>query len=162
MSDSLSVKDVLSQATSKSDVATILLAGTAGFIADAALGFGDVFSPGIAGCLSVCGALGIKRAWESVVERRLERLKRTISEEMALEQAATDHRKVQSQWRDLFDLLMQYQENDLADRLMRDLSLFRRDLITSDDLQSGLNDVVAEFRSRRVRVDRLSARAEEA
>ena len=58
-------KDILGDLTSPGDTATVLLAGTLGFVLDAGLNIVGFLEPGYVGFTFASSALGLKRAWEA-------------------------------------------------------------------------------------------------
>jgi hypothetical protein len=59
---------ILERASSPSDTATILIAGTAGFMLDAGLNVIGFLSPGHVGIAAASAALGVKKAIEAGVQ----------------------------------------------------------------------------------------------
>jgi hypothetical protein len=53
------------QVASPGDAAVFLLAGAAGFVADAGLNIVGFFSPGVVGVTAASSALGAKKAWDA-------------------------------------------------------------------------------------------------
>jgi hypothetical protein len=56
---------LIGDVSSPGDLATVLLAGTVGFVIDAGLSVFGFLSPGQTGILAASSALGIKKAWQA-------------------------------------------------------------------------------------------------
>ena len=69
-------KDLLGDLTSPGDTATVLLAGTVGFVLDAGLNMIGFLDPGYVGFTFASSALGLKRAWEANGGRKRAQVKK--------------------------------------------------------------------------------------
>jgi len=65
----MTLKDVILQAKTRGDIATILLSGTFGFIADAGIDILNFTDPLEAGGVFSAVAISIKMAWEELTEK---------------------------------------------------------------------------------------------
>ncbi len=65
----MTLKDIISQAKTRGDVAVMLLAGTFGFVMDAGADILNFIDPAQTGGVFSTGALGIKMAWEELTKR---------------------------------------------------------------------------------------------
>jgi hypothetical protein len=63
-------KEILSKVSTKGDVATVLLAGTVGFIGDVALSLTGVISPGTCAALAAAAGVGAKQGIQAGIEGR--------------------------------------------------------------------------------------------
>src|ERR1700726_158618 len=66
-------RELLRESEGAGDTATILVAGTIGFVVDAALSVHGAFSPGTVGTLSAGGALGLKKGLQGKITTRRSR-----------------------------------------------------------------------------------------
>jgi hypothetical protein len=66
----IDIDDVLGRTRTKGDVATVLIAGTAGYLVDAGLNSVGFLEPGIVGIVSASGMLGLKQGVEALAENR--------------------------------------------------------------------------------------------
>ena len=118
-----SLEDLLPSDMSSGDYATVLLAGAAGFVGDAALNLVGFLSPGYVGITAATAALGAKKAAESRWRRRrlVSRANRLVSQLRASgpDKAARD--------------------------LDRALGLHRQRLVDDEVLASACDDAVARL-----------------
>lgn len=138
-------KDLLRDSNGPADSATILIAGTAGFVIDAALSVHGVFSPGTVGALSASGALGLKKAWEA--RRAMAR----SADEARREKEARDSQKHQAYERAdyVVNLLDRggHSHEPQAQRLRDEMTLVVRGLSNSETLEGVVNEVIDHYRS---------------
>jgi hypothetical protein len=129
------VKDLLEKVSTRGDLATVLIAGTAGYLLDAGLNLIGFLEPGIVGVLSASGALGVKKAIEAGWERH-------PSEKY--EQKALAQQKVRAAR--LMDLLEREGRNDLATKLRREINLIETGVITPEISSAAIDEVIQEYR----------------
>jgi hypothetical protein len=65
--------ELLSRISTKGDLATVLLCGTAGFVGDVALSLTGLFSPGVVAGLAASAGLGVKSGVDGFLEHRQNR-----------------------------------------------------------------------------------------
>jgi hypothetical protein len=140
-----SFKELLDRASTSGDIATILLAATAGFVADAGLNFVGFLSPGTVGIASATAALGAKKAWQGARESRKERHV-TVSHEPIhpIHRAEELDRYLRIQGADGLP-------TDVYEEFIHDRDLYGHNLIDEAQLNSTIDTVVAEIRKVRGR-----------
>ena len=105
----MDIKDILGDLTSPGDTATVLLAGTVGFVLDAGLNVAGFLEPGYVGFTFASSALGLKRAWEANWGRK---------------RALENHRKaVKEKGQRIRAFMTKVGRNDLAQEIDRELLL---------------------------------------
>jgi hypothetical protein len=131
------IKEVFDKAETKSDVATVLIFGTAGFVLDAGLNIVGFLEPGLVGVAAASGALGIKKTWESAFAKR-----RARKEEE--EQRKKEITRAES----LLELLSQHQHEDLTKRFKEEVEFFKKEIISIDEFRASINEVLKKYRER--------------
>jgi hypothetical protein len=129
------LKAILERASGPGDLATVLLAGTAGFFVDAGLNVVGFLEPGLVGITAASGALGVKKA----VEARL----------LAV-QAKQGERKRAAR---LLERLRRDANGVLADRLQREIELFDDGITGVEELRSRVDETLNEYRAAGPRVE---------
>jgi hypothetical protein len=126
------LKELFAQASSPGDTATILLAGTAGFVVDAGLNIIGFLSPGYVGVTSASAALGLKKAWEGgrAAKRLRARAKKAVDRATALK-----------------DYLDGQGRTDLVIMLDQQLALHEAGVINAESLDQATDSVVVRLRS---------------
>jgi hypothetical protein len=125
------LKDLLGQASSPGDMATILLAGTVGFVLDAGLNAVGFLSPGYTGITAATTALGLKKGWQATKAKRKQ-----------LAAAKHSARNAQS----FLEYLEKGNHHSLAARIQEELELYDRGLIDNEGLQAVIVSVIEELR----------------
>lgn len=129
------IKALLDKAQTAGDVATIVLAGTAGFVADAGLNFVGFLSPGYVGFAAASTAFGLKKSVEAA------------GKDHALQKARKHARDEQMQRaRNLLHLFQQDTRVDLASEAARELSLLDAGGADPDSSRAALDALVNRYR----------------
>lgn len=125
-------KDVLSKASSKGDVAVVLIAGTAGFLIDAGLNAIGFLEPGAVGVTFASGALGIKKGIEASTEksRTKKRERKEFEERVARLQQLLDKQAAVV----------------AVQTLTRDAELYGLGLLSKEEFEKGLAQLVEKLR----------------
>ncbi|MEU4338939.1 hypothetical protein AB0F59_30535 [Micromonospora lupini] len=129
-----SVNDVLDRVSSPGDMATVLLAGTAGFLVDAALNLVGFLSPGAAGIAAASAALGLKKALEAGRGRHAETKRVAFGKAEAIRRGEA-----------LREVLRGSDRFDLQRRLFRATTLYEAGALSDVRLQDEYNFVVSEI-----------------
>ncbi|HET7160591.1 MAG TPA: hypothetical protein VFI62_16445, partial [Burkholderiales bacterium] len=116
-------KQLLSTLTTPGDTATVLLAGTAGFVLDAGLNIVGFLEPGYVGFTFATTALGVKRAWE----------------------AGRQQRALESRARSMRSYAVQIGRADLATHIDEELSLLKATVHDRTQAEEALDRIAAEF-----------------
>jgi hypothetical protein len=132
------IKDLLNKVETKSDLATVLIFGTSGFLLDAGLNVVGFLEPGLVGVAAASGALGIKKAAESALAKR--------SEQKEKEKRLDEETKRATELRALLGDDTTHQ--DLAQRLELELKLSESNIIDADALKTSVEDIIKEYRRR--------------
>lgn len=134
-------KDVISKASSKGDVAVVLIAGTTGFLIDAGLNAIGFLQPGAVGITFASGALGIKRGIEAMTEKK--RAKKIEKQEQD-----NDKKQMEDKVENLKKLLHKLNDNDPQETLDKDLELYNLGLLAKDEFETSLSQIVERIRNR--------------
>ena len=119
--------DAIKQIKTRGDVAVVLIAGTAGFMLDAALNVFGFLSPGLAGGACATGALGLKVAIEELIEKgknKRELLKKSDS---------------------IIKFLDKDKHEKIIKRIGDDKKYFLEEIISEEEFQKTLNNVIKEY-----------------
>jgi hypothetical protein len=119
------------QVSSPGDAAVVLVAGTVGFLADAALNLVGFCSPGVVGATTAAAALGVKKSYEA--ERAVRRARR--EERFALHRAAVA----------MTFLNQRYPQG--RERLRFDVALRQAGVIDDEQLSRCVDEVIDAYRS---------------
>lgn len=129
------LRDLLKQTSEPSDIATILLAGTAGFVIDAGLNLVGFLEPGIVGLTFATTALGAKQAYAAASKNRKVR------------QAADRKRDEQiRKAKQLIEVFEGESRLDLAQAVRRELKLLESGAITGENAEGALTAIVQRYR----------------
>lgn len=131
------LKKILEQVSDPADAATVLIAGTAGYLVDAGLNVVGFLEPGYVGITAAAGALGVKKAVDASLARRRER--------KAREQNRGDEKKRAKELLSLLGDEEKYQ--GLTQQLERELKLFEAGIIEVEELKARINEIVKDYRS---------------
>lgn len=145
MIDSLS--ELFNRASSPGDLATLLLAGTAGFLVDAGLNAVGFLSPGAVGITSASAALGVKKSWEASNSRR---------------RTARRLRQALSRAERLYAYLKQNGEDLLALEIQREVDLCREQISSENHLENTIDSVLERLRGKGRLAERKPAPVPEA
>jgi hypothetical protein len=132
------LKKLLEQVSDPADAATVLIAGTAGFLVDAGLNVVGFLEPGYVGITAAAGALGVKKAAQAGLAKR--------REQKAREQNREAEKKRAKELRTLLSDEEKYQ--DLAQRLQQELKLFEAGIIDAEELKASVNEIVKGYRDK--------------
>ena len=124
--------ELLDRATGPGDLATILLAGTAGLVLDAGLNIVGFFSPAYVGLTFASTALGVKKAYEANANRRI---------------GASFNFEVLERAERLKTLFEAEDRHDLVKALERELKLFRAGVLEPIELARTLAELTARYRA---------------
>lgn len=120
------IEEILSQAKTKSDFATILLCGSVGYLLDAQLNILGLIEPAVVGPLFATSGLGLKKAIEASFNSSFER-KKAISKAIKV--------------------IAQLKKNDLIDisiKVEKNLELFKNKLLEESHFLEFLNQVIKD------------------
>jgi hypothetical protein len=132
-------KQILSKVSTKGDLATVLLAGTAGFVGDVALSLAGVISPGTCAVLAASAALGAKNGVQAGLDGRRARRTAIASRE---EQLRKTHIAIET--------LYEAGLNGEALRLRKEVDLFMKGLSDETELASVTKRCLDEYRIRNI------------
>lgn len=125
-------KSLWSQVTGPADAATVLLAGSLGFVLDAGLNVVGFFSPGTVGVTAAGAALGAKKGWEAR-RAHINAMKRAHK---------ARHRATET-----MELFRGRGYDAGVVRLEAELELYDRGLTANDALDRALDDILATYRA---------------
>ncbi|GAA0953622.1 hypothetical protein GCM10009554_58240 [Kribbella koreensis] len=130
------LETLLKQASNPADMAVVLLAGTAGFVAEAGLSLVGFMSPGVVGITAATGALGVKRsidAWQ--LRRRRIRAEHLYSQDIM--------RRI-----DTIRLMLRaaYVPAEVESRLDREVELYTAGVTSIEDLHEAVQQTVEYLR----------------
>jgi hypothetical protein len=128
------MKELLNEASGPGDMATVLVAGTAGFLVDALLSAHGVLSPGQVGVSAAAGALGLKKSLQAALLTRGHRV--------AHGDPAAKAAKLRA-------LLEARRYTDLLQRLDLQIELRQQDLIDDPSFSEALKGIIDEVQERR-------------
>jgi len=123
----MTLKDVISQAKTRGDIAVVLLAGTFGFVADAGLDFLNFIDPAQTGGVFSTSALGIKMAWEE--------LTRTSRDKSDVNEKANAIIK-------LIESGHNPDKSNIIEKINTDRRLYELEIISLDEFYNALTDVI--------------------
>lgn len=137
------LEELLKQVSDPADMAVLLLAGTAGFVADAGLNVIGFLSPGVVGIAAATSALGVKRSVDAWRQRRLRhRAERSLAAALRLRvkivQRMLTAKSVPS-W--------------IGERLDAELELYEAGVTSIDELSYAVDEAVEWLRRREVPAD---------
>jgi hypothetical protein len=143
------LKELLGQVSTPADTATVLLAGSLGFLVDAGLNAVGFLSPGVVGVVSASTALGLKKSWEAAWMVRKRQYDAYRAANKAIRRA---------------DILLQFLHievhSPLADRLARgleqELRLHRMGIVEDEALDVAVEYAVEELRAELTRQQTIS------
>jgi len=133
------LKKILEQASGPADIATILIAGTAGGVIDAAFNPFGFFTWRETSLVSAAGALGVKKAVEASLAKRRERKEQKHRPD---EERARAKRVLEKLSGEESDKRCQA----IARRLKSDLEFFDSGVIKADDLKAGVDEAIKAYR----------------
>lgn len=129
-------KELLEKVSEPSDLATILICGTAGFLVDAGLNAVGFLEPGYVGITAASGALGLKKGAEAAWTARQTRKKRI-----------EDIENVRVKANSLLKLLGSKGDQDLVQQLERDIELFDSGIVGAESLESSIQETIRAYQS---------------
>lgn len=133
---------LLKQASGPGDIATILIAGTAGYVVDAGLNAVGFLEPGIVGVTAASAALGIKKTIDANRARAREEKARdaTVAQQYAL---------VESRGVRLASILATPEYRYFYDEAEHELTLIRNRMRTPDQHNERLDKILSDFERQR-------------
>lgn len=129
------LRDLLKQASEPSDIATILLAGTAGFVIDAGLNVVGFLEPGIVGLTFATTALGAKQAYTAASKDRKARHAADKKRDEQIRKA-----------KQLIEVFEGEQQLDLSQAVRRELKLLESGAITDENAEAAFAAIVQRYR----------------
>ena len=118
-------------------MATVLIAGTAGFVVDAGLNAVGFLEPGAVGIAAASGALGVKKGIDARLAQKRELKARQGNRNDEIERAEK-----------LAELLNEEKYQDLGQRLERELELFNSNITDIDSFKTNIDEIIKEYRER--------------
>jgi len=137
------VKELLVKVSTPGDIASILLAGTVGFVVDAGLDPFDFLSGPQTGIVAAGLALGVKKVAEAEIDRRREVEKAKRERELLHDAAKRCREKADN----LLKILNDDQGRQLAHRLRKAIQLHDQQIIPDEDLQVIVKQITAQLMS---------------
>lgn len=134
-------KDIMSKASSKGDVAVVLIAGTTGFLIDAGLNAIGFLQPGAVGITFASGALGLKRGIESITEKRR-------AKKIEKQKQVNYKREIEDKVEHLKTLLDNLNDSTSKNILNEDFELYNLGLLSMEDFEASLSKIVEMIRNR--------------
>ena len=124
------LQQILNKVSTPGDLATVLIAGTAGYIVDAGLNAVGFLEPGLVGAFSASGALGLKKSVEAARNK-----KKAMREQLKRAKRLTV-------------LLAEEQMSELVKALEIEMQIAEIEQ-NADGLKAALDAIVDEYRSLR-------------
>jgi hypothetical protein len=123
----------IDQVSNPADLATVLIAGTAGFLVDAWLNFIGFLEPGYVGIIAASIALGLKKAVEASLKTR--RLRERAKNLLALLRNSQKDELVKRN----------SQKDELVKRLEKEIELFNKGIIHTNDFQASVGEIIKSY-----------------
>lgn len=133
------IKELFGQASGPGDMATILIAGTAGYVVDAGLNLVGFLEPGFVGLFAATSALGLKKSWDARRANGNSDVKEVVPSAMGRGEGLLDILEREKGKGDRY--------LELYHRLSEDVTYRRRRIITDESLGRTVDEVVDELRS---------------
>jgi len=130
-------KEILSQVTGPGDAATVLIAGTAGLVVDAALSIHGFLSPGAVGIAAAGGALGLKKSWEAALANKKARDRRRSAPKLVLQKANK-----------AIEFLTEANFMEGVNHLKDDLRLYELGLLDDANFDLAIDRILTAYRDR--------------
>lgn len=133
------LSDLLSKASTKGDVAVVLVAGTAGLLLDAGLNIIGFLSPGTVGVTFATGSLGLKKTVEAAFAKKIAR-----KQENEQNKSIADHldNRINIALR-----FLKEKNNEKAIKILeQDYQLYKSNLLSKEDFENCLKKIVDKIR----------------